>query len=190
MVRTLKGQSLVWIMAVQAVVGYTWLVSGIDKVRSPTFLAALPDTLAEMAEETKFGWYRRFLEEVTLPNAELFGRLVTWGEVLVGGGMIVLAAALVVRGSADRWTLPISSFAGVALVAGIVMNANFHLAEGYSHPFLGYSDGLEGSVDLDSLMPVVQLVLLAFNGAVAWSARRRWLPDRPSTAASREAAPA
>ena len=52
------------------------------------------------------------------------------------------------------------------------MNVNFHLAEGFFHPLVGYSDGLEGSVDLDSLMPLVQLVLLGVNVSIAWQGIR------------------
>jgi hypothetical protein len=173
MVRALKGERIFWIMLVQFLVGYVWLISAIDKVRSATFLPGLPQRLAEMSEETKYGWYRRFLKDVTIPNAEVFGRLITWGELLVGISLMALAAFLVLRGTQDRWALAASSIAAGALLAGVLMNVNFHLAEGFHHPFVGYSDGLEGSVDLDSLMPLVQLVLLAVNLTIAWSGFRQ-----------------
>jgi hypothetical protein len=157
-------------MLVQIVIGYAWLASAIDKLRSATFLPGLPEELAEMSEETKYGWYRRFLEDVAIPNAELFGRLVTWGELLVGISLMALAAFLVLRGSDGRWALSASAIGAAALLVGVFMNVNFHLAEGYYHPFAGYGDGLDGSVDLDSLMPLTQLVLLAFNLTIAWAA--------------------
>ena len=173
MTKTLKGWPIFWIMLVQMVVGYAWLASAVDKVRSSTFLPGLPQELEEMSEETKYGWYRRFLEDGVIPNAELFGRLVTWGELLVGISLIALAALLILRGTAGRWALPASGIGAAALLAAIFMNGNFHLAEGYFHPFIGYSDGLEGSVDLDSLMPLVQLVLLGVNLSMAWQGIRR-----------------
>ena len=172
MTNTLKGRPTFWIMLVQIVVGYAWLMSGIDKVRSAGFLPGLPDELAEMSEETKYGWYKRFLEDVAVPNADLFGWLVTWGELLVGISLIIVAAFLVLRGSADKWGPPASAIAAAALLGGIFMNVNFHLAEGFFHPLVGYSDGLEGSVDLDSLMPLVQLVLLGVNLSIAWQGIR------------------
>jgi hypothetical protein len=174
MFKFVKGRQIFWIMLVQIVIGYAWLASAIDKLRSSAFLSGLPDELAEMSEETKYGWYRRFLEDVAIPNSDLFGRLVTWGELLVGISLIALAAFLILCGTADRWTLPVSAVAAAALLGGILMNGNFHLAEGFYHPFVGYSDGLEGSVDLDSLMPLVQLVLLAVNLAIAWAAFRQF----------------
>jgi thiosulfate dehydrogenase (quinone) large subunit len=56
------------------------------------------------------GWYAGFLENVALPNADLFSTLVAWGEVLVGVGLILGAA-----------TIP-------ALIAAAFMNLNFLLA--------------------------------------------------------------
>lgn len=56
------------------------------------------------------GWYATFLENVALPNNELFSFLVAWGEVLVGLGLILGFA-----------TIP-------ALLAGAFMNLNFLLA--------------------------------------------------------------
>jgi len=173
MIKAPKGGRLFWIMLIQTVIGYVWFVSGIDKLRSSAFLPGLPDVLAEMSEETKYGWYRNFLENVALPNSDLFGLLVAWGELAVGVSLIAAAAFLVLRGTADRWAMPVLAIAVAALLAGIFMNVNFHLAEGYYHPFAGYGDGLDGSVDLDSLMPLTQLVLLAFNLAIAWSGARQ-----------------
>jgi hypothetical protein len=191
MIKAPKGGRIFWIMLIQTVVGYAWLVSAIDKIRSETFLPGLPSELAKMSEETKYGWYSRFLEDAAIPNADLFGRLVTWGELLVGISLIALAGLLVLRGTDDRWALPASATAAVALLAGIFMNVNFHLAEGFYHPLAGYSDGLEGSVDLDSLMPLVQLVLLAVNLSIAWSGIRqlRKATPREATASVQPAAP-
>ncbi|WP_163100652.1 DoxX family protein [Peribacillus alkalitolerans] len=56
------------------------------------------------------GWYATFLENFALPNADFFSFLVTWGEVLVGMGLILGIA-----------TIP-------ALIAGAFMNLNFLLA--------------------------------------------------------------
>jgi uncharacterized membrane protein YphA (DoxX/SURF4 family) len=165
-------------MLVQTVIGYAWLVSGIDKLRSSTFLPGLSEELAEMSDETKYGWYRNFLENVAIPNSDLSGRLVTWGELLVGISLIAAAAFLILQGAAGRWTAPVSAIAAAALLAGIFMNVNFHLAEGYYHPFAGYGDGLDGSIDLDSLMPLTQLVLLAFNLAILMPTVTPWARGR------------
>ena len=56
------------------------------------------------------GWYAVFLENIALPNADIFSHLVAYGEVLVGIGLILGAA-----------TIP-------ALIAAAFMNLNFLLA--------------------------------------------------------------
>lgn len=52
------------------------------------------------------------------------------------------------------------------------MNLNFHLANGSAHPWLIPGDGFDEGVDLDSLMPAVQLVLVVVALSV-WQATRR-----------------
>lgn len=34
-------------------------------------------------------WWASFLQEFAIPNVDLFNTLVTWGEILVGIGLIV-----------------------------------------------------------------------------------------------------
>lgn len=56
------------------------------------------------------GWYTAFLEHVVLPNSVVFAYLVTFGEVLVGLGLLL------------------GAFTGIAAFFGIVMNMNYLLA--------------------------------------------------------------
>ena len=48
----------------------------------------------------------------------------------------------------------------LASAAAIFMNVNFHLANGSPHPWLVPKDGFDEGVDLDSLLPLIQLVFL------------------------------
>jgi hypothetical protein len=175
---------------IQAVVGYAWLVSAIDKIRSETFLPGLPDELAEMSRRRSTAGTAAFWKIQSVPNADLFGRLVTWGELLVGIGLIVMAVFLVLRGTNDRWALwrrpsrPWRCWRAFH-------ERQFSPGRGFDHPFVGYSDGLEGSVDLDFLMPLVQLVLLGVNPSIAWLGIRqlRKATPREVTASVRPAGP-
>ncbi|WLR51250.1 DoxX family protein [Bacillus tianshenii] len=56
------------------------------------------------------GWYAAFLENVALPNVQLFNILIPWGELLAGVGLILGVA-----------TIP-------ALIGVALMNLNFMLA--------------------------------------------------------------
>ena len=57
-------------------------------------------------------------------------------------------------------------------LGGIFMNVNFHLANGSAHPWLIPGEGFDEGIDLDSLMPAIQLVLAAVS-AGTWLALRR-----------------
>jgi thiosulfate dehydrogenase [quinone] large subunit len=66
------------------------------------------------------GWYAWFLQHVVLPNAGIFAYTVTFGEVLIGLGLIV------------------GCLTGIAAFFGLFMNLNFLLAGTVSiNPILG-----------------------------------------------------
>ncbi len=52
------------------------------------------------------------------------------------------------------------------------MAINFHLASGASHPWLIPKSGFDETVDLDSLLPMIQLVLVAFAGRLLYERRK------------------
>ena len=57
--------------------------------------------------ESSFGFYQEFINSVILPNKELFGFLVTWGELTMGIALIL--------GLATRY----AAFAGVFMITNI-----------------------------------------------------------------------
>lgn len=67
------------------------------------------------------GWYATFLKDVVIPNAGLFAYLITFGEVLVGLGLIF------------------GVLTGIAAFFGMTMNFNYLLAGTVStNPLLGF----------------------------------------------------
>ena len=164
---------LLGLLAVQALLGYEWLMSGLTKIVRGGFPGGLADELREKSEGAA-SWYTSFLDSAVIPNARLFGVLIIVGELLVG--VALLAAALL---WAFRWDrLGYGGRIGVlaatltASLGGILMNLNFHLANGSAHPWLIPGDGFDEGVDLDSFMPAVQLVLVIVS-VVVWRAMRR-----------------
>jgi thiosulfate dehydrogenase [quinone] large subunit len=112
--------ALFWLV-VRVYVGYAWLMAGIGKVGADNWTGenagasiegfvqgALSKTTGDHPDVQ--AWYGWFLENAVLPNAEIFGYVIAYGEVLVG---IALIAGL---------------FVGIAAFFGIFMNANFLLA--------------------------------------------------------------
>ncbi|HET8571607.1 MAG TPA: DoxX family protein [Candidatus Limnocylindria bacterium] len=112
--------SWIWLI-VRLYLGYEWLSSGLGKLGSPAWTGAqagaavngfaqgaLAKTGGDHPDVT--GWYAWFLQNVVVPNAGIFGWLVTIGELAVGLALIL------------------GALTGIAAFFGIVMNANYLLA--------------------------------------------------------------
>jgi DoxX. len=109
-----------WLI-VRLYLGYEWLSAGLGKLGSPAWTGshagaaltgfaqgALTKAGGEHPDVT--GWYAGFLQSFVIPNAGLFGWLVTLGELAVGVALIL------------------GALTGIAAFFGIVMNANYLLA--------------------------------------------------------------
>lgn len=104
--------SIIWAI-IRIWLGIQWLKSGWEKVTEGFDASGFLKGAIEKAggeHPAVQPWYASFLENVALPNAGLFSFLVSWGELLVGLGLILGAL-----------TIP-------ALIAGAFMNLNFMLA--------------------------------------------------------------
>lgn len=164
---------LVGLLLIQIVVGYEWLMSGLTKVYRGGFADGLAEELREKSEGAP-GWYRSFLDGSVIPNATAFGYLIEVGELLVGIALIAAALVWLLRWDA----LPSGGRVAVLLVtagaslAATLMAVNFHLANGAPHAWLIPRDGFDEGVDLDSLLPAIQLVLVFVSVGLLRSLRR------------------
>jgi thiosulfate dehydrogenase (quinone) large subunit len=90
----LPGEILQGILARAALVllrvylGVVFLIAAVPKLQAD-FTPGLTAFLEQRALEQSHPFYRGFLEEVVLPNTQLFAALVTWGEFLVGVFLIL-----------------------------------------------------------------------------------------------------
>lgn len=109
-----------WLL-VRLYVGWAWLQAGFGKVGESAWTgdnagAAVQGFVSGALEKTSGahpdvqGWYAAFLENFVLPNADVFGHMIAWGELLVGIALIV------------------GAFTGIAAFFGLFMNLNFLLA--------------------------------------------------------------
>lgn len=104
--------SIVWTV-LRIWLGIQWIEAGWHKVTGGFEAGGfMKGAIAKAAGDHPAvqGWYAAFLENVALPNADIFSTLVAYGEVLVGIGLILGVA-----------TIP-------ALIAAAFMNLNFLLA--------------------------------------------------------------
>lgn len=126
--------SMIYLAFLRIYIGYYFLAAGINKL-SGGFLSKpiLAGILKGWAEKNPHWWYKDFLIETAIPNADLFSYLVVTGEIAVGG---LLIAGLMTRAAA---------------LAGIFMNLNFYFASGWTAP---------ASSGINRLFIVCQAVLL------------------------------
>lgn len=151
---------LAGLLAIQAFLGYEWMMSGLSKILSGEFISGLGDHFNETSADAS-GFYKSFLDNTVIPNAQLFGYLVTIGELTIGIGLIALAALWWFRWASLSFNGR-SVLLGLIVLAGVVaifLNINFHLANGSTHPWFIAADPFEEGVDFDSVMPLIQIAI-------------------------------
>ena len=155
---------LVGLLAVQIFLGYEWLMSGISKVIAGDFASGLASTLSDQSKDLT-GWYKSFLDTLVIPNGQLFGYLVMAGELALGIVLIVASLVWLTRWSrlASRGRGIVLSLVVLAGLVAIFMNVNFHLMSGANHPWIIAADPNGEGIDLDSVMPIIQLILSAVS---------------------------
>ncbi len=112
--------SWIWLI-LRLYAGYEWLSAGIEKFQSPAWFGptagsaitgfvkgALTKSTGSHADVQ--AWYAAFLQNIVLPNANLWSHLITFGELLVGVALIL------------------GIFTGIAAFFGSFMNMNYLLS--------------------------------------------------------------
>ncbi|PFQ92353.1 DoxX family protein [Bacillus cereus] len=89
-----ENKAVSFVLAVIRVyLGYKWLMAGIGKLQGKGFDATgyLQGAIEKSkgAQPAVQSWWASFLQDFAIPNVDLFNTLVTWGEILVGIGLIV-----------------------------------------------------------------------------------------------------
>ena len=170
------------LLAVQIIVGYEFLLSGLDKVRSGEFVGGLAKDLRETSTDAP-RWYRDYLDDVVFPNVELFAWLTQIGELAIGATLIACALALLF--ASDRLGSAGATWALIATAAAAfgaaVLTLNAHYATAGPSPIALGGDPFDEAVDLDTLMTAIEIVL----GVVALRAAqqlRRGRRERPADA--------
>ncbi|MFQ5778166.1 MAG: DoxX family protein [Terriglobia bacterium] len=76
---------------VRIAVGLLFILFGQFKVMGSEFVHQMVPGYVEQSvhEGQAVGFYKAFLARVVLPNAELFGYLVAWGELLLGLALVI-----------------------------------------------------------------------------------------------------
>lgn len=157
------------VAAVQAILGWEWLVSGANKVLSGTFPAGLAGTLDDGIKGNPNGWYVAFLQDVILPHSVFFGYLIEVAEVLAGLALLSGAVVLIVgirRRGEPPYRLAVAQLVAASLAAlacaFLCVNFHFFMGDGIL-PGVNPANPFDEGVDLDTLMVPLALLILIFN---------------------------
>jgi hypothetical protein len=164
---------LIGLLVIQVLIGYEWFMSGLTKVVDGGFTSGLAKELrGDTAGDAH--WYASFLRGSVIPHATAFGYLIELGELLVGAGLIVAAVFWLFRWErlSDAGRVAVLVVTALSALGGVAMAVNFHLASGAPHPWLIPRSGFDESVDLDSLLPMLQVVLIGVSVGLLRSLRR------------------
>ena len=171
------GMALVFVL-----MGYEWLVSGIDKIFSSDFRSGLASELEGSLSGNPHGWYVHVLNRIVLPHAAGFAVVIEIGEVLVALGMF-LGAALWIGGDhfGERWTRTLRPWVLAALIGSALMTANYYLLGGGGFPGINTGAPFDEALNIDGLLTLVALGLIGIQ-LLAWRAvsltARRQVPNQ------------
>lgn len=108
-------------MLLRIYLGYNFMIAGWGKITGGQFDAsgflnnAVQNPVKGPDGSNVFGLYTTFLENVALPNVDIFNILVPWGEFLVGLGLML------------------GCLTTAAAFFGVIMNFSFLMAGAISH---------------------------------------------------------
>ncbi len=155
---------MIGLLALEMIVGYEWLVSGLTKLVRGDFPSGLAGELSDKLPDLP-AWYAGFLSSVVIPNAKSFAYVIELAELLAGVALIVGPLIWLCFWRRISGPLRRAILIGmiVAAIGGIFMAVNFHVANGGTHPWLLPSDSFDEGVDLDALLTAISVVIAAVN---------------------------
>lgn len=158
--RAKPSLSMTGLLLVEMIIGYEWFISGLVKLVRGDFPAGLADELREKSAGVA-DWYGSFLNSAVIPYGEGFGYAIEVSEVLAGVVLIVgpVIGLWAWDRVSDRVRRAVLFFTAVAALGGAFLAINLHLATGASHPWLLPGDAFDEGIDLDSVLPAIQIVI-------------------------------
>ena len=147
-------------LVVTFVIGYEWFISGLVKVVRGGFPSGLAEELLRKAPAMA-GWYGRFITSAVIPNGVFAGYAIEIAELLAGVALIVGPVVWLVAWDRvpDRVRSLLLLAMAVAAIGGVFLALNLHMANAGSHPWLLPLDPNDEGIDLDSVLPALQLVI-------------------------------
>jgi hypothetical protein len=152
--------SMIGFLVVVIVIGYEWFISGVVKFVRGDFATGLAAELVKKSVGTA-EWYGAFLGNAVIPFARPFGYAIETSEILAGVALIggPLIWLLAWERVSDRTRRAILLSIAAAAIGGAFLAINLHFANGASHPWLIPGEAFDEGIDLDSVLPAIQIVI-------------------------------
>ncbi|MHB8442398.1 MAG: hypothetical protein ACYC8W_05575 [Candidatus Tyrphobacter sp.] len=152
--------SMIGLLLVAVIVGYEWFISGLVKIVRGDFPAGLADILIKKLPDTA-AWYAIFVKSVVVPNAQFFGYFIEISELLAGVVLIVGPLIWILGWDrvSDRTRYSVLAMTAAAAIGGAFLAINLHIINGGTHPWLISGGSFDEGIDLDSLLPAIQIVV-------------------------------
>ncbi len=148
-----------WINAITLVLGYLWLVSGLDKILSEEFTSGFANYVRlQIADAPILPWYKNLLESFVLPNGILMAQIIQYAELVIG---IVLILASI-------WNFiwhsrMIHHALAWSNVVSFILILNIILFLGISIPIVDAEEVFEEGVGLDYMVLLMSFFLAVAN---------------------------
>lgn len=142
------------ILLAALLIGMLWIRSSYGKFSSNSFSENFAQTISRFASKNPYPWYKNFLENVVIKNAELFANLVLLGELLTALS-ITAGSILILIGKKDKRVIILlaSGFTG-----GMFLNAIFWLASGWTSPSSDSLNLLMFGIETIGLISAIKLL--------------------------------
>jgi hypothetical protein len=157
----------------QLLLGYEWLVSGVDKLLFGAFPASLGGLLTSALNGGQLpGFFAALLRALVAPNATLFGYLIEWGETLAGVGLVTAGLVALLRPLLERHlrgALAALFAPGIRLLDGLsplaaagagLLGLSFFLLDGLPAPWFMPSIAYGGAIDTGLFLAAASVVLV------------------------------
>ena len=171
--RTSGIQPRRWGLAlVEAVLGYLWLVSALNKLLNAQFRPGLARVLAGQLKGNPNGWWVALVKGLVLPHAQIWAALVQIAELLVALGYFT-GAVLWLSGwfPRERWARRLNMAVVLVLLGGAVMTANYYLMAGNTLPWLEPSMPYKEGLSIDGVATLLGLSLVVVHLLALWAHR-------------------
>lgn len=123
-----KNKFLDPMLLILLTIGFIWAKSSYGKITGGKFVQTLSQTLGKFASANPYPFFKQFLEQVAIPNSQIFGLLTIWGE-LFSALAIVTGTVLLVLGKKSKLT---KLLLVLGLISAAFLNAIFWFASGWT----------------------------------------------------------